>query len=91
MKKVIIAAVAATSMIAGIGAALADGTDASETQLFRDRGANIVTPENPRAPAPYMSQSRTWNFNSTNLRASAPRGMYPMYPMNGGYGDTLEN
>jgi hypothetical protein len=88
MKKVIIAAAAAASMMAGIGAAQADGTDPHETQLFRDRGANIVTPENPRAPAPYMSQSRQWNFNSGNQRAAAPRGTYPM---NGGYGDTLEN
>lgn len=53
MKKILIASAAAASMIAGLGAAHADGTDAFETQIFRDRGAVIVTPENPYAPVPY--------------------------------------
>lgn len=61
MKKILIAAVAATSLVAGIGAAHADGTDAQETYLFRDRGAFIVSPEDPYAPAPYSVQPRQYS------------------------------
>ena len=80
MKKVLIAAVAATSMLGAFGVAHADGTDALETQLFRDRGANIVTPENPGAAAPSMAQST--RLRAINFRAQVP--------MDGGYGDSLE-
>jgi hypothetical protein len=79
MKNVLIAAVAAISLVAGIGAALADGTDAKQTQLFRDRGAVIVTPEDPRAPVPFMTQYRRMNAVSSQRQTV----------MSGGYGDSL--
>jgi hypothetical protein len=61
MKKILIAAVAATSLAAGIGAAQADGTDPQETYLFRDRGAIIISPEDPYAPVPYSAQPRQYS------------------------------
>jgi hypothetical protein len=75
MKKILIATVAATSLIAGIGAAQADGTDPYETQLFRDRGANIIAPEDVYAPVPYSAQPRQ-HSQQQGFRLFAPFGGY---------------
>ncbi len=80
MKKILIASLAATSLIAGFGAA--NAVESFETQLFRDRGANIVTPEDRYAPVPYRTSQANVTLQGQATHLSAQ--------MSGGYGDSLE-
>ena len=81
MKKVLIAAVAATSMIAGIGAAQADGTDAMEQQNFKDRAAHSNAPSilDRQASVRPGARADRWRFwrHARQLRAARIRADAP--------------